>query len=52
MVRHKEAWRAAVHGVNSNIYMPRPAQTRVAPAQGGNGVSPLRKIRDRDKRWG
>ena len=32
--------------------VPRPAQTRVAPAQGGNGVSPLRKIRDRDKRWG
>ena len=31
--------------------VPRPAQARVAPAQGENGASPLRKIRER-QRWG
>ena len=29
--------------------VPRPAQARVAPAQGENGASPLRKIRERQK---
>ena len=29
--------------------LPRPAQARVAPAQGENGASPLRKIRERQK---
>ena len=29
--------------------LPRPAQPRVAPAQGENGASPLRKIRERQK---
>ena len=31
------------------LYLPRPAQARVAPAQGENGASPLRKIRERQK---
>ena len=30
-------------------FLPRPAQARVAPAQGENGASPLRKIRERQK---
>ena len=30
-------------------HLPRPAQARVAPAQGENGASPLRKIRERQK---
>ena len=32
-----------------SIRVPRPAQARVTPAQGENGASPLRKIRERQK---